>query len=67
MEAFNVNLCVISEQEERGGRMLAGEINRWKWGTAEMRDKKGSEEIERGMVQDGRDTLVRRETCGKIV
>lgn len=36
-------------------------------GTAEMRDKKGSEEIERGMVQDGRDTLVRRETCGKIV
>lgn len=36
-------------------------------GTAEMRDKTGSEEIERGLVQDGRDALVRRETCGKIV
>lgn len=53
--------------------MLAGEINRWKWkkreeqGQQKGKMKKGSEEIERGMVQRGRDALVRRETCGKIV
>lgn len=48
--------------------MLAGEINRWKWEKREEKGqqkgemKKGSEEIERGMVQRGRDALGRRET-----
>lgn len=53
--------------------MLADEINRWKWEKREEKGqqrgemKKGIEENERGMVQRGRDALVRRETCGKIV
>lgn len=75
MEAFNVNLCAICEQGgvAGGGAVLACKINPWKWEKRVEGDSRGnenkkkSEEIERGAMQDGRDALVRSETCGKIL
>lgn len=76
MEAFNVNLCAICEQggwRVGGGVVLACKINPWKWEKRVEGDSRGnenkkeSEEIERGAMQDGRDALVRSETCGKIL
>lgn len=56
-----------------GGVALACKISPWKWEKRVERDSRGnetkkeSEEIERGVMQDGKDALVRSETCGKIL
>lgn len=55
------------------GVVLACKISPWKWEKRVEGDSRGnenkkeSEEIERGARQDGRDALVRSETCGKIL